>query len=127
MWEPDPSGCEKFPGGDHVEFTIVTGKGRHTWQFGVNCGGGKADIGDGDIGANAKWTSDAKITKKGYEVELSINFESIGAEITQESRFPICFARMAPSRAVEKREFSSWKGDHPQSTSPKGSIFINME
>jgi len=127
VWEPDPSGREKFPGGDHVEFTIVTGKGRHTWQFGVNCGGGKADIGDGDMGANAKWTSDTKITKKGYEVELSIDFESIGAEITQESRFPICFARMAPSRAVEKRDFSSWKGDHPQSTSPKGSIFINME
>ena len=83
---------------------------------------------NGDIGVDAKWTAETKTTKSGYEVDLSIDFESIGAEITQENRFSMCFARMAmPRAAAEKREFSSWKGDHPQSTSPIGSIFVSME
>ena len=68
------------------------------------------------------------LEKKGYEVELAIDFESIGAEITQENRFGVCFARLSMPRALdERREFASWKGDHPQSTSPIGSIFISME
>ena len=125
---PDANARESFPGGDHVEFAITTNKGRHGWQFGIDCRGNRADIRDGDIAANAKWTSDVKVTKRAYEVELSIDFESIGAEITQENRFGVCFARMALPRAPdEKREFSSWKGDHPQSLSPVGSIFISME
>ena len=125
---PEASKRESFPGGDHIELSILTGKGRHGWQFGVDCRGNRADLRDGDIAANAKWTSDVKVTKKGYEVELSIDFESIGAEITQESRFPVCLARMATPRAVdEKRDFSSWKGDHPQAVSPKGSIAISLE
>ena len=61
-------------------------------------------------------------------MELAIDFESIGAEITQENRFGVCFARLSLPRALdERREFTSWKGDHPQSTSPIGSIFISME
>jgi hypothetical protein len=32
-----------------------------------------------------------------------------------------------PRTPYEKREFSSWKGDHPQAMLPTGSIFINVE
>jgi hypothetical protein len=49
----------------------------------------------------------------------------------------ICFDNGSSAMAVannfviesagERRDFSSWKGDHPKSVSPKGSIFINME
>ena len=71
-----------------------------------------------------------KIERKryGYEVELSIDFESIGAEITMENRFGVCFTRMAlPHTADGKREFSSWKGVHPQSAMGFSPIFISME
>ena len=119
---------EKFPNGDHVEMSIATKKGSQCWQFGIDCHGNRADMRNGDIAADSKCTSKAKVTKRGYEVVLSIDFESIGAEITQENRFPVCFARMATPRTPdEKREFSSWKGDHPQSTDSVGSLFINME
>ncbi len=122
---PDASGCESFPGGDHVELTITTCNGRRSWQFGVDSKGNRADLANGDIDANAKWTSDVKVTKSGYEVELAIDFESIGAEITQENRFGACFARMStPRTADEKRDFASWMGDHPQAVSPLGSLFI---
>jgi len=122
------SGREKFPGGDHVEMSIATKKGRQGWQFGIDCRGKRADLKNGDIEANAKWTAETNVTKKGYEVELSIDFESIGAEITQENRFSVCFARLSTPRTPdEKREFTSWKGDHPQTVSPIGSIFICME
>lgn len=136
--DPDPSrlepgavcedGPERFPGGDHVELMVTTRKGSNGYHFGVDCRGNRADIKDGDMGFNAKWTADAKVTKRGYEVVLAIDFESICAEITQENRFGVCFARMAtPRTPEEKREFSSWKGDHPKSSMPPGSIFINME
>ena len=136
--DPDPSKLESklaeasqresFPGGDHIELSICTGKGSRGWQFGIDCRGKRADLKDGDIAVDAKWTSEVKTTKRGYEVEISIDFESIGAEITQESLFPICLARMSTPRFVgERRDFSSWKGDHPKSVSPKGSIFINTE
>ena len=122
------SGREKFPGGDHVEMSITTKKGRQGWQFGIDCRGKRADLKNGEIEANAKWTAETKVTKKGYEVELAIDFESIGAEITQENRFGVCFARLSTPRALdEKREFTSWKGDHPQSVASVGSIFISME
>ena len=122
------SGREKFPGGDHVEMSITTKKGRQGWQFGIDCRGKRADLKNGDLDANAKWVAETKITKKGYEVELTIDFESIGAEITQENRFSVCFARLSTPRALdEKREFTSWKGDHPQTVSPIGSIFVSME
>ena len=83
---------------------------------------------NGNIDFNAKWTSRSRVTAKGYEVEMAINLESIGAEITRENRFGICFARMSlPRTPYEKREFSSWKGDHPQAMLPTGSIFISVE
>lgn len=137
-YDPDPSkleagsasesGREKFPGGDHVEMSVTTKRGSVGWQFGIDCHGKRADLKNGDIDANATWTAETKVTKKGYEVELAIDFESIGAEITQENRFGVCFARLSMPRALdERREFASWKGDHPQSTSPIGSIFISME
>ena len=137
-FDPDPSQLEaktladssreSFPGGDHVEMAISTRRGSVGWQLGVDCRGNRADIRNGDIGANAKWTAKTAIGKDRYEVELSIDFESIGAEITQESRFGVCFARMATPRAAgEKREFASWKGDHPQTVSPYGSIFVSMD
>ena len=134
--DPDPSrleatarapGQESFPGGDHVELAISTGKGGRCWHFGCDFRGGKADMMNGDMSADARWTSEAKVTNDGYQVELSIDFESIGAEITQENRFGVCFARMStPRDFTEKREFSSWKGDRPQSV-PVGSIFIDMQ
>ena len=126
--DPDGNAPEAFPSGDHVELALATKKGSCGWHFGVGCKGVRADIQNGDIAADAKWTSEVRITKRGYEVELSIDFESIGAEITQENRFGVCFARMATPRTPdEKRDFSSWKGDHPQSVSSVGSIFVNVE
>ena len=107
---------------------ISTRRGSVGWQLGVDCRGNRADLRNGDVGANAKWTVKTAVGKDRYEVELSIDFESIGAEITQENRFGVCFARMATPRAAgEKREFSSWKGDHPQTVSPYGAIFISMD
>lgn len=137
-YDPDParlesaaaseSGREKFPGGDHVEMSIATKKGRQGWQFGIDCRGMRADLKNGEIEANAKWTAETNVIKKGYEVEIAIDFESIGAEITQENRFGVCFARLSTPRTLdERREFTSWKGDHPQSVSQLGSVFICME
>ena len=137
-YDPDParlesaaaseSGREKFPGGDHVEMSIATKKGRQGWQFGIDCRGMRADMKDGEIEANAKWTAETNVIKKGYEVEIAIDFESIGAEITQENRFGVCFARLSTPRTLdERREFTSWKGDHPRAIQPIGSIFISME
>ena len=124
----DVSGRESFPCGDHIEFCIMTQKGRHKYHFGVDSRGKSGDMRDGDSGFNAKWTSEARIAKRGYVVDLSIDFESIGAEITQESRFDVCFARMATPRTPdEERDFSSWKGDHPKCEHYVGSIFISME
>jgi hypothetical protein len=136
--DPDPSrfaptnpgevASEKFPGGDHVEMVVTTKKGSDGYHFGVDCRGVRADMKNGNIDFNAKWTSRAIVTAKGYEVEMAINLESIGAEITRENRFGVCFARMSlPRTPYEKREFSSWKGDHPQAMLPTGSIFINVE
>ena len=94
----------------------------------MDCRGNRADLKDGDLDFNAKWTSGTRIVGRGYEVELSIDFESIGAEITQESRLGVCFARMSmPRTADEKRDFSSWKGDHPQTLQPVGSIMLELE
>ena len=119
---------ESFPGGDHIEFGITTSKGRYHHHFGVDCRNGRADIRNGDIGFNAMWESAAKITQSGCEVELSIDLESIGAEITKENRFGACFARMATKRDTGRgKEFSSWKGVHPQSAMAFSPIFISME
>ena len=136
--DPDPSKLESkdpatvtkegFPGGDHVEFAITTKKGRYHHHFGIDCRNNHADLRNGDIGFNARWTSGTKITKTGYEVELSIDFESIGAEITMENRFGVCFTRMALMHTPDgRREFTSWKGVHPQSAMGFGSIFISMD
>ncbi len=136
--DPDPSMLEpkerfgsvpeRFPGCDHVELAITAGKGSRGYHFGVDCRGNRADLKDGDLDFNAKWTSGTRIVGRGYEVELSIDFESIGAEITQESRFGVCFARMSmPRTPDEKRDFSSWKGDHPQTLQPVGSIMLELE
>ena len=116
----------KFPGGDHVELAVTTKK--DGYHFGVDCRGNRADIKNGDIGLDAKWTAETKVTDSGYEVVVSIDLESIGVEITKENRLGICFARMSlPRTPDERREFSSWKGDHPQPMQPVGSIFICME
>ena len=126
--DPAKAVRESFPGGDHVEFAITTKKGTYCTHFGVDCRNGRADIRNGDIGFNAKWESSAKATDSGYEVELSVDFESIGAEITMENRFGVCFARMAlPHAAGEAKEFSSWKGVHPQSATAFPQIFVSME
>ena len=106
----------------------MTQKGRQKYHIAVDSRGKSGDMRDGDSGFNAKWTSEARIAKRGYVVDLSIDFESIGAEITQESRFDVCFARMATPRTPdEERDFSSWKGDHPKCEHYVGSIFISME
>lgn len=125
---PDPSGKEDFPGGDHVEFAITTEKGLNACQFGVNCKGKRGDIRNGSGAWNAKWTTDVKTTETGYEVTMAIDFESLRIELTKGNRFGVAFARMAmPKDKDGKREFSSWKGVHPQSSSAFGEIFINQE
>ena len=119
---------ESFPGGDHVEFGITTSKGRYHHHFGIDCRNGRADIRNGDTSYDAKWESKATITQTGYEIELSIDFESIGAEITKENRFGACFARMATKRGTGRaKEFSAWKGVHPQSAMAFGPIFVSMD
>ena len=119
---------ETFPSGDHIEFGVTTQKGRYHHHFAVNCRNARADIRNGDIGYDAKWTSAARMTKTGYEIELSIDFESIGAEITKENRFGACCARMSPPRDSGRgKEFSSWNGVHPQSAMVYSPIFISME
>ena len=137
-YDTDPSGLvsrqrdanakESFPGGDHIEFGITTSKGRYHHHFGIDCRNQRADIRNGDIEHNAKWESKATITSEGYEIELLIDFESIGAEITKENRFGVCCARMIPPRGNGRlRERSSWKGVHPKSAMVYVPVFISME
>ena len=126
----DPSAFvrETFPGGDHVEFAITTGKGRHTTHFAVDWRGNRADLRDGDYGFDAKWKVATKKTATGYEVEAEVDFESIGAEITQENRYGACFVRMAmPATPGGRREFASWGGMHPKASTVFNQIFISME
>ena len=119
---------EEFPGGDHVEFVLVTARGLNVHHFGVDANGNRGDIKNGDSKWNAKWKSVAKRTATGYVVGLSIDMESLGIELTQDNRFGACFARMAPhGGASGHREFSSWRGVHPQSVASFGEIFVNME
>ena len=125
---PNPSEKEDFPGGDHVEFAITTEKGLHAYQFGLNCKGKRGDLRDGSGAWNANWKTDVKETATGYEATLAIDFESLKIELTKGNRFGVAFARMATPRDREKnREFSVWKGVHPQSSSAFVEVFLNQE
>lgn len=125
---PDPSEKEGFPGGDHVEFAITTEKGLHAYQFGLGCKGRRGDLRDGSGAWNASWKTDVKVTATGYEATLVIDFESLKIELTKGNRFGVAFARMAtPRNGEKKRDFSSWKGVHPQASSAFAEVFLNQE
>lgn len=60
--------------------------------------------------------------------EAEVDFESIGAEITQENRYGACFVRMAmPDTPDGKREFASWGGMHPKASTVFNPIFISLD
>lgn len=126
--EKDNSGREFFPGGDHVEFVLVTDKGVNVHHFAVDVNNNRYDTRNSKASWNAQWETSAKKEKDHYEIVMKINLESLKIELTKDNRFSAAFARMAPHGGVEgRKEFSSWNAVHPQAISAFGDIFLNME
>jgi hypothetical protein len=119
---------EFFPGGDHVEFVLVTGNGLNVHHFAVDVNNNRYDTRNSKASWNAQWETSAKKEKDHYEIVMKINLESLKIELSKDNRFSAAFARMAPHGGVEgRKEFSCWNAVHPQAISAFGDIFLNME
>ena len=126
--EHAPGAKEFFPGGDHVEFVLVTDNGVNVHHFAVDVNNNRWDARNGESSWNASWETSARKFADGYEIDIAINLESLKIELTKDNRFSACFARMAPhGGAGGSREFSSWRGVHPNSIAAFGDVFLNME
>ena len=128
MLESSKQKGESFPGGDHVEVAVLLDGGARLYHCGVNFRGERADMLNGKSVFNADWTSKVSLTKTGYEVEISINLESLRIELTRFNRFGMCFARLASTVGnIKNKNFSSWYGTRPQSGSFFGDVIFEME
>jgi hypothetical protein len=126
--EYQASGPEFFPGGDHIEFVLVTDDGLNVHHFAVDVNNNRYDGRNAQGTWNCKWETEVKKFSNHYEIALKINLESLKIELTKNNRFSACFARMAPhGGAGGSKEFSSWRAVHPQAINAFGDIFLNME
>ena len=107
---PNLRGTEVFPGGDHVELFLDSGKAKDLYRhFAVNFRNERYDASGYNGKWNTSWKSQAQVMEKEYRILFSIPFASLGYKEKSPKELRGMFYRMFyHDKKDGKKESSSW-------------------